>query len=197
MLKCVQISFFVVVAHDCPPQSIFSCPPGIRSFGSGENQKAVIQFGTPLTLISGQNGAGKTVWEISLVLSSTRERSLSPAFPSHPFFFALTSVKLLAVLLGRHPAFNWQKKTEWGSGDEAIKSPRLCRLISGAFIGENCHRTISMTVTTFSYCDSFASCSQTIIECLKYATTGDQPPNTKGGAFVHDPKVKLLPTAGS
>lgn len=30
---------------------------------------------------------------------------------------------------------------------------------------------------------------QTIIECLKYATTGDLPPNTKGGAFVHDPKV--------
>ncbi|KAF8322507.1 hypothetical protein DL93DRAFT_2123877 [Clavulina sp. PMI_390] len=29
----------------------------------------------------------------------------------------------------------------------------------------------------------------TIIECLKYATTGDQPPNTKGGAFVHDPKI--------
>ncbi|KAI0141540.1 hypothetical protein GGR57DRAFT_487380 [Xylariaceae sp. FL1272] len=29
----------------------------------------------------------------------------------------------------------------------------------------------------------------TIIECLKYATTGDQPPNSKGGAFVHDPKL--------
>ncbi|GFZ50594.1 Hydrolase acting on acid anhydrides [Saitozyma sp. JCM 24511] len=29
----------------------------------------------------------------------------------------------------------------------------------------------------------------TIIECLKYATTGDLPPNTKGGAFVHDPKM--------
>ncbi|KAH0832358.1 P-loop containing nucleoside triphosphate hydrolase protein [Lanmaoa asiatica] len=28
-----------------------------------------------------------------------------------------------------------------------------------------------------------------IIECLKYATTGDQPPNTRGGAFVHDPKM--------
>ena len=28
-----------------------------------------------------------------------------------------------------------------------------------------------------------------IIECLKYATTGDLPPNAKGGAFVHDPKV--------
>ena len=31
---------------------------------------------------------------------------------------------------------------------------------------------------------------QTIIECLKYATTGDLPPNTKGGAFVHDPSVR-------
>lgn len=30
---------------------------------------------------------------------------------------------------------------------------------------------------------------QTIIECLKYATTGELPPNTKGGAFVHDPKM--------
>ncbi|KAL1950585.1 hypothetical protein VTO73DRAFT_5709 [Trametes versicolor] len=29
----------------------------------------------------------------------------------------------------------------------------------------------------------------TIIECLKYGTTGDQPPNTRGGAFVHDPKM--------
>jgi len=28
---------------------------------------------------------------------------------------------------------------------------------------------------------------QTIIECLKYATTGEQPPNTRGGAFIHDP----------
>lgn len=30
----------------------------------------------------------------------------------------------------------------------------------------------------------------TIIECLKFATTGDQPPNSKvGGAFVHDPNL--------
>ena len=42
-------------------------------------------------------------------------------------------------------------------------------------------------------CDSFVdnddTRSQTIIECLKYATTGDQPPNTRGGAFVHDPNM--------
>ncbi|KAJ4397668.1 DNA repair protein rad50 [Gnomoniopsis smithogilvyi] len=29
----------------------------------------------------------------------------------------------------------------------------------------------------------------TIIECLKYATTGDLPPNSRNGAFVHDPKL--------
>ena len=33
----------------------------------------------------------------------------------------------------------------------------------------------------------------TIIECLKYATTGEQPPNSKGGAFIHDPKVSSSP----
>ncbi|KAF4125055.1 DNA repair protein RAD50 [Geosmithia morbida] len=31
----------------------------------------------------------------------------------------------------------------------------------------------------------------TIIECLKYATTGELPPNSKGGAFIHDPKACL------
>lgn len=30
---------------------------------------------------------------------------------------------------------------------------------------------------------------QTIIECLKYATTGEIPPMSKGGAFIHDPKL--------
>ncbi|KAI8052552.1 P-loop containing nucleoside triphosphate hydrolase protein [Syncephalis plumigaleata] len=29
----------------------------------------------------------------------------------------------------------------------------------------------------------------TIIECLKYITTGDLPPNSKGGAFINDPKI--------
>ena len=30
---------------------------------------------------------------------------------------------------------------------------------------------------------------QTIIEALNYITTGDMPPNSKGAAFVFDPKV--------
>ena len=29
----------------------------------------------------------------------------------------------------------------------------------------------------------------TIVECLKYATCGELPPNSKGGAFIHDPKL--------
>ncbi|OMH79520.1 DNA repair protein RAD50 [Zancudomyces culisetae] len=29
----------------------------------------------------------------------------------------------------------------------------------------------------------------TIIECLKYATTGELPPNSKGAAFINDPKI--------
>ena len=32
---------------------------------------------------------------------------------------------------------------------------------------------------------------QTIIECLKYSTTGELPPNSKGGAFIHDPSVSM------
>ncbi|KAI0220379.1 DNA repair protein rad50 [Massospora cicadina] len=31
--------------------------------------------------------------------------------------------------------------------------------------------------------------SLTIIEALKYATTGESPPNTKGSAFIHDPRI--------
>ncbi|KAG0201503.1 DNA repair protein rad50 [Mortierella sp. GBA30] len=34
----------------------------------------------------------------------------------------------------------------------------------------------------------------TIIECLKYATTGDLPPGSKGGAFVNDPKMSDSPS---
>ncbi|XP_065068362.1 DNA repair protein RAD50-like [Rhopilema esculentum] len=29
----------------------------------------------------------------------------------------------------------------------------------------------------------------TVIECLKYATTGDMPPGCKNSAFIHDPKI--------
>ncbi|XP_067422532.1 DNA repair protein RAD50 [Emydura macquarii macquarii] len=38
------------------------------------------------------------------------------------------------------------------------------------------------------FCLHSAPC-KTIIECLKYISTGDFPPGTKGHSFVHDPKV--------
>ena len=85
---------------------------GIRSFSP--NNRKVIQFYRPLTLIVGQNGAGKTV-----------------------------SIKYVCV---------------WYCNDTAS--------------------------------DVVADLLQTIIESLKYATTGEMPPNcSKGQAFVHDPKV--------
>jgi DNA repair protein RAD50 len=39
----------------------------------------------------------------------------------------------------------------------------------------------------------FYSGKTTIIESLKYVTTGDFPPNSKGGAFVYDPKLANEP----
>ncbi|TIC41726.1 hypothetical protein E3Q08_03156 [Wallemia mellicola] len=38
-------------------------------------------------------------------------------------------------------------------------------------------------------CGHNGSGKTTIIECLKYSTTGYLPPNSKGGAFIHDPKL--------
>lgn len=38
--------------------------------------------------------------------------------------------------------------------------------------------------------DTPVDAAQTIIECLKYAATGDLPPGAKGGAFIHDPAVR-------
>uniref|UniRef100_A0A452IZR2 Zinc-hook domain-containing protein n=1 Tax=Gopherus agassizii TaxID=38772 RepID=A0A452IZR2_9SAUR len=40
-----------------------------------------------------------------------------------------------------------------------------------------------------SLCPPFPNSPSTIIECLKYISTGDFPPGTKGHSFVHDPKV--------
>ncbi len=42
---------------------------GIRGFGASYEQKAMIEFGKPLTLITGQNGAGKTVSHVSMVMA--------------------------------------------------------------------------------------------------------------------------------
>ena len=76
---------------------------GVRCYAPGEDQRVVITFQTPLTVIFGANGTGKTVNS----------------------------------------------------------------------------KTMHLHYSTL----------QTIIECLKYITTGDMPPNSRGGAFVHDPNI--------
>ena len=93
---------------------------GIRSFTP--DHAGVIEFYTPLTIIVGQNGAGKTVSRI--------------------FFFSL--------------------------------------FLRGVAKNRDFFKSFSLSFPP-----------QTIIEALKYATTGDPPPSTgKGGqGFVHDPKV--------
>ena len=94
------------------PQILCISFKGIRSFGPREQDEVIVRFRSPVTLIVGQNGAGKTV-----------------SGPLVSFF----NIK-------------------------------------------------------FS--------SQTIIECLKYMTTGELPPNSKGGAFVMDPKVSHFKLVG-
>lgn len=51
------------------------------------------------------------------------------------------------------------------------------------------HETIQFGTPLTLICGQNGCGKTTIIECLKYATTGDLPPNSKGGAFVNDPAV--------
>lgn len=51
------------------------------------------------------------------------------------------------------------------------------------------HETIQFGAPLTLICGQNGCGKTTIIECLKYATTGDLPPNSKGGAFVNDPTV--------
>lgn len=48
------------------------------------------------------------------------------------------------------------------------------------------HETIQFGFPLTLICGQNGCGKTTIIECLKYATTGDLPPNSKGGAFVND-----------
>ncbi|EGW31450.1 uncharacterized protein SPAPADRAFT_67510 [Spathaspora passalidarum NRRL Y-27907] len=57
-----------------------------------------------------------------------------------------------------------------------------------AFEPEN-EETIQFGFPLTLICGQNGTGKTTIIECLKYATTGDLPPNSKGGAFVHDPSL--------
>lgn len=51
------------------------------------------------------------------------------------------------------------------------------------------HETIQFGTPLTLICGQNGCGKTTIIECLKYATTGDLPPNSKGGAFVNDPAI--------
>lgn len=51
------------------------------------------------------------------------------------------------------------------------------------------HETIQFGAPLTLICGQNGCGKTTIIECLKYATTGDLPPNSKGGAFVNDPAI--------
>lgn len=57
-----------------------------------------------------------------------------------------------------------------------------------SFDGEK-HETIQFGFPLTLICGQNGCGKTTIIECLKYATTGDLPPNSKGGAFIHDPNI--------
>ncbi|RLV90241.1 DNA repair protein RAD50 [Spathaspora sp. JA1] len=57
-----------------------------------------------------------------------------------------------------------------------------------AFEPEN-EETIQFGFPLTLICGQNGTGKTTVIECLKYATTGDLPPNSKGGAFVHDPSL--------
>jgi hypothetical protein len=64
-------------------------------------------------------------------------------------------------------------------------------VVSHSELEEGAHLELASSSTSLAhlcFLPPFPSL-QTIIECLKYCTTGELPPNTKGGAFVHDPKV--------
>lgn len=51
------------------------------------------------------------------------------------------------------------------------------------------HETIQFGSPLTLICGQNGCGKTTVIECLKYATTGDLPPNSKGGAFVNDPAI--------
>lgn len=56
------------------------------------------------------------------------------------------------------------------------------------------HETIQFGFPLTLICGQNGCGKTTIIECLKYATTGDLPPNSKGGAFVNDPSISSRST---
>ncbi|KAF9731038.1 hypothetical protein PMIN01_10996 [Paraphaeosphaeria minitans] len=118
----------------------------IRSFGPQTGETIV--FNTPLTLIVGWNGSGKTVRRPHPIPSPSASH-VTAGHPSPPS----------SHVTAGHP------------------SPPASHV--DLTIHSHPPRTWQLTIHL-----------QTIIECLKYATTGELPSNSKtGGAFIHDPKL--------
>jgi hypothetical protein len=146
---------------------------GIRSF-SPENLN-VIEFYRPLTIIVGQNGAGKTVrfahWQTCM---SYVEESL--AWVEAWAAWRLNSLRSTTVAGGTlHPA------------SPCAYAALLPTATHVGTLGGCCKPP---TATALAH----AHALQTIIECLKMACTGELPPNTRSGqSFIHDPKVSTQP----
>lgn len=157
--------FFRLLGHMMRDPSLFRFT-GIRSFGYREGEHAVVVFNTPLTIIVGQNGAGKTAssWHID------REMSHLEGHPRTEYY-------VVHVL---HP------KT-------AQSHTLVNRLVGSSYrpatVAIECSTVARAHSTAASRSSPCPFLPQTIIECLKYATTGEIPPMSKGGAFIHDLKL--------
>lgn len=135
---------------------------GVRSFGIEDKDKQVISFFTPLTVLVGPNGAGKTVWE--------------------------DVWRRVKVDYKAWPVENEQRS--WQCTQGLCSGLVICAFFFSYFSSSKYLQMITATLV-YSY-DPLLFCFQTIIECLRYATSGELPPGSKGGAFVHDPRVSFL-----
>lgn len=133
---------------------------GIRSF-SPDNQ-AVIEFYRPLTLIVGHNGAGKTV-----------RRAGEMGRWAH----------VVMVQVG-----NACEGVARGGPEEGHDNA-VVELISGTKTHDS-GASLQETWISMHPKRRAPPPTQTIIECLKMACTGELPPNTRSGqSFIHDPKA--------
>ena len=128
-----------------------------------------MQFFSPLTVIVGHNGSGKTV---SSAISSSLLQERKVGFSTRQGGHVRNPRGI--IRLGNWEELGGESRRSW----KAIFANSIHRF----------HGSHSLTILT---CFFPLSTPQTIIECLKYATTGDLPPGSKGGAFVHDPTVRF------
>lgn len=155
---------------------------GVRSFGIEDKDNQVITFFDPLTVLVGPNGAGKTVWEYVLVRAKVGLWSMTCRGWTRPltvtswwhiytfgliFFFFLPHSLFLSLFILYFESCHTKSWIEY-------------------------YQIITASLINWSFAQYDPFLLQTIIECLKYATSGDMPPGSKGSSFVHDPKVSSI-----